>query len=42
MPASGITALGSTAAITNANGIAAKILTVGPLAEGQHGHLTPA
>jgi hypothetical protein len=35
MPSSGIGALGSTAAITGANGIAAKILTVGPLAEGQ-------
>jgi hypothetical protein len=35
MPSSGIVSLGSTAAITGANGIAAKILTVGPLAEGQ-------
>jgi hypothetical protein len=35
MPSSGIGSLGSTAAITGANGIAAKILTVGPLAEGQ-------
>ena len=35
MPSSGISALGSTAAITGANGIAARILTVGPLAEGQ-------
>jgi hypothetical protein len=32
---SGITAQGSTAAITNGNGIAAKALTVGPLTEGQ-------
>jgi hypothetical protein len=31
----GIAALGSTAALTNANGIASKALTVGPLAEGQ-------
>jgi hypothetical protein len=35
MPSSGIAALGSIAAITGANGIAANILTVGPLAEGQ-------
>ena len=35
MPSSGIVSLGSTAAITNASGIAAKILTVGPLTEGQ-------
>jgi hypothetical protein len=35
MPSSGISALDSTAAITGADGIAAKILTVGPLAEGQ-------
>jgi hypothetical protein len=35
MPSSGISSLGSTAAITGANGIAARILTVGPLAEGQ-------
>ncbi len=35
MPSSGISALGSTAAITGANGIAAMTLTVGPLAEGQ-------
>jgi hypothetical protein len=35
MPSSGIASLGSTAAITNPSGIAAKILTVGPLAEGQ-------
>jgi hypothetical protein len=32
---SGITAQSSTAAISNGNGIAAKTLTVGPLAEGQ-------
>jgi len=32
---SGITAQGSTAAISNGSGIAAKALTVGPLAEGQ-------
>ena len=35
MPSSGISSLGSTAAISGANGIAARILTVGPLAEGQ-------
>ncbi|MGA3070690.1 MAG: IPT/TIG domain-containing protein, partial [Terracidiphilus sp.] len=35
MPSSGIASLGSTAAITGANGIAAEILTVGPLKEGQ-------
>ena len=32
---SGITPQGSTAAISNGNGIAAKALTVGPLTEGQ-------
>ncbi|MDR3740790.1 MAG: IPT/TIG domain-containing protein, partial [Terracidiphilus sp.] len=32
---SGIVSLGSSAALTNANGIATKTLTVGPLAEGQ-------
>jgi hypothetical protein len=36
MPGSGIVSLGSTAAITNQSGIATEILTVGPLAEGQH------
>ena len=35
MPSSGISALDSTAAITGADGIATRILTVGPLAEGQ-------
>jgi len=33
--ATGIAALGSTPALTNANGIATKVLTVGPLAAGQ-------
>jgi len=37
---SGITAQGSTAAISSGNGIAAKALTVGPLAEGQVGTST--
>ena len=34
-PPLGISTQGSGAAVTNANGVAAKILTVGPLAEGQ-------
>jgi hypothetical protein len=35
MPSSGISAQGSAAALTNSSGVATKILTVGPLAEGQ-------
>ena len=38
-PGTGIAALGSSAAFTNANGIASKTLTVGPLAEGQSANI---
>jgi hypothetical protein len=35
MPSTGISALSNTAALTNSSGVATKILTVGPLTEGQ-------